>query len=144
MRSYLCVCSQSNRGPAGPTWTGLNSLPATVIGDVSAVNIHTTATARMPTPPTSDRRAARNGRETADTAADYQLPPQDTPAAERAYAFAALCGRIASSQHPYDPDHGGDLPGDCLNLTSTGEWKLTQGAPVHSHSVGFFERKEPL
>jgi hypothetical protein len=101
LRQMVPVHPVTGMGPAGPTWTGVNALPATVIGDVAAVNIRSTVRARLP-PPTASAPAS----------------------------FAALCGRIASSQHPYDPDHGGDPPGDCLNLTSAGEWKLTQGAPV--------------
>ena len=107
MRQMVPVHPVTGMGPAGPTWTGLNSLPATVIGDVAAVNIVATTRARMPAKAEADGTAAT-----------------------AAYAFEALCGRIASAQHPYDPDRGGDPPGDCLNLTSSGEWKLTQAAPV--------------
>ena len=45
----------------------------------------------------------------ATTAARMPKPAQES-GQEEEYAFVALCGRIASSQHPYDPDHGGDPP----------------------------------
>ena len=115
MRQMAPVHPVTGMGPAGPTWTGLDALPATVIGDVAANNILATTSARMPPKNTATISSSqRNG----------HFPTADE------YAFEALCGRIASAQHPYDPDHGGDPPGDCLNLTSSGEWKLTQGAPV--------------
>ena len=114
MRQMVPVHPVTGMGPAGPTWAGLNALPATVIGDVAAVNILATTSARMPKhTATRTVQHERNIRGTADE-----------------HAFEALCGRIASAQHPYDPDHGGDPPGDCLNLTSSGVWKLTQGAPI--------------
>ena len=87
-------------GPAGPTWTGLNPLPATVIGDVAAVNIIASTAARMPTTATSGQYHAGS-----PSKKEWHSEP-----AEKGRAFAALCGRIASSQHPYDPDHGGDPP----------------------------------
>lgn len=87
-------------GPAGPTWTGLNPLPATVIGDVAAVNIIASTAARMPKTAGSAPNQAGSTNKT-----EWRSEP-----AEKGRAFAALCGRIASSQHPYDPDHGGDPP----------------------------------
>ena len=111
LRQMAPVHPVTGMGGPGPHWTGDNSLPTTLIGDVGAdrgaVNILTRVRARMP----ASSIAARS-------------------AISHAYAFAALCGRIASSEHPYDPDKGGDPPGDCLNLTSAGAWKLTQGAAV--------------
>ena len=48
------------------------------------------------------------------------------PAGTGGAAFAVLCGRVGGG---YNPDMGGNMDGDCLNVTAQGAWSLTRGAP---------------
>lgn len=108
LRQMVGVHPVTGMGPAGSHWTGPNPLPVTLVGDVNAVNLLAEVMARMPPKPA--------GGFTHGT---------DEPSSS-SYAFVILCGRLASCKRPYDPDHGGDPPGDCLNLTSAGVWKVSR------------------